>query len=64
LTLPSHFPDIMLCTPIDCTSSVLVITTKHKKENHYKIHTFKKQLDKMPLYKRNVLHSLFVCVWE
>ena len=62
LTLSSHFPDIMLCTPIDCTSSVLVITTKHKKENHYKLHTFKKQLDKMPLYKRNVLHSLFVCV--
>ena len=61
LTLSSHFPDIMLCTPIDCTSSVLVITTKHKKENHYKLHTFKKQLDKMPLYKRNVLHSLFVC---
>lgn len=66
LTLPSHFPAIMLCTPIDCTSSVLVTTTEHKKEkeNHHKIHTFKKQLDKMPLYKRNVLHSLFVCVWE
>jgi len=31
LTLPSHFPAIMLCTPIDCTSSVLVTTTEHKK---------------------------------
>ncbi|EFX74936.1 hypothetical protein DAPPUDRAFT_306939 [Daphnia pulex] len=35
LTLPSHFPAIMLCTPIDCTSSVLVTqqqNTRKKKK--------------------------------